>query len=94
MKSFEDDFIYRMHVPYAFYKLGELTAHLSDDFKNCYSEIPWNKIKGLRNVVAHDYGSLNIEKLWEHIEQKYLGIIFVLQKHSRSILPFESAGCG
>ena len=27
--------------------------------------MPWRQIKGMRDKVAHGYGSLDIEKLWK-----------------------------
>ena len=27
--------------------------------------MPWNQIKALRNVVAHNYGKIDKETLWE-----------------------------
>lgn len=29
--------------------------------------MPWNQIKALRNMVAHNYGKIDIEILWETI---------------------------
>lgn len=29
--------------------------------------MPWNQIKALRNVVAHNYGKIDKEILWETI---------------------------
>ncbi len=34
--------------------IGEMVIKLSEDFKNQYPEIEWHKIKGLRNIAAHD----------------------------------------
>jgi uncharacterized protein with HEPN domain len=36
-------------------QIGELVSHLSDEFKDGYQSIPWRNIRGLRNIVAHDY---------------------------------------
>ena len=49
-------------------QIGELTTHLSDDFKKTYTEIPWTQIKALRNVVAHHYGKIDDESLWETLK--------------------------
>ena len=47
-------------------QIGELVPKLSDDFIQCTSKsIPWRNIKGMRNLLAHDYGSMNIEIVWE-----------------------------
>lgn len=46
-------------------QIGELTAGLDDDFKNAHSQIPWKSIKGFRNIVAHRYGTVDTEMLWD-----------------------------
>jgi Uncharacterized conserved protein len=48
-------------------QIGELTTHLTDDFKQTYTVMPWTQIKALRNVVAHSYGKIDVESLWETI---------------------------
>jgi uncharacterized protein with HEPN domain len=34
---------------------------LSDQTKNAYQQVPWQKIKTFRNIVAHDY--VGVDKL-------------------------------
>ncbi|AUD07302.1 HepT-like ribonuclease domain-containing protein [Spirosoma pollinicola] len=41
--------------------MGEQVNRISDDTKQRYPHIPWQTIKALRNVVAHDY--VGIDKL-------------------------------
>jgi len=35
--------------------IGEAANRLSDDFRNKYSQIPWYKIVGMRNILIHEY---------------------------------------
>lgn len=44
--------------------IGEAANHLSKDFVDNAPEIPWKRIVGLRNIIAHDYGSLLSERIW------------------------------
>ena len=46
----------------------ELCGNLSEEFRGENPEMPWHEIKAMRNVVAHKYGSINIEATWETIE--------------------------
>ena len=46
-------------------QIGELISRLPENFKEKHSEVAWIKIKGLRNVYAHDYESINLEKVWK-----------------------------
>ena len=48
-------------------QIGELTVHLTDDFKVKYSSMPWQDIKRMRNIAAHRYGSFDIDVLWDTI---------------------------
>ena len=45
-------------------QIGELIGKLSDGFRADHAEIPWHKIRGMRNFVAHEYGKLDLEIVW------------------------------
>ena len=45
-------------------QIGELIGKLSDEFRQAHTEIPWRSIRGMRNFVAHEYGSLDLEVVW------------------------------
>ena len=56
---------YRNAIALCLLQIGELVKNLSDDFIRSNSAIPWYAIRGMRNVVAHQYGKIDIETLWE-----------------------------
>jgi len=64
---FKQDSVYKNATALCVLQIGELTTHFSDEFKQTYTNIPWNQIKALRNVVAHNYGKIDDESLWETI---------------------------
>ena len=41
--------------------LGENAGKLSEDFKNKNQQINWQKIYGLRNIIAHHYFGINVD---------------------------------
>ena len=47
---------------------SELSNKLSDEFKETYNAIPWKAIRGMRNVVAHEYGKIDEITIWETTE--------------------------
>jgi len=47
-----------------FIVLGETTGKLSVEFRQKNSEINWNKIYGLRNIIAHHYFGINVDVIW------------------------------
>jgi uncharacterized protein with HEPN domain len=48
--------------------LGEAAARLSDEFQEKHPEIPWFKIIGMRNILVHDYFSIDINAVWSVVE--------------------------
>ena len=30
--------------------------------------MPWNQIKAMRNIVAHNYGNIDIDVLWDTVQ--------------------------
>jgi uncharacterized protein with HEPN domain len=44
--------------------IGEMVNRLSDAYTEQHLEIEWHKIKGLRNVIAHDYFGVDCDEIW------------------------------
>ena len=66
--TFVSNSIYRNAVCLCLMQIGELANHLSDEFKETHREIPWRAIRGMRNVVAHEYGKIDTATVWETAE--------------------------
>jgi uncharacterized protein with HEPN domain len=45
--------------------VGEAARLVSDDTRLRAPEIPWVKIIGIRNVLAHDYGTVDLDRIYE-----------------------------
>ena len=44
--------------------IGEAANRVSITFQNEHSGIPWKRIVGQRNVLAHEYGDVLVERIW------------------------------
>ena len=62
---FVNNTIYQNAAALCVLQIGELTTQFTEDFKRAYNKVPWNQIKALRNIVAHNYGHIDKETLWE-----------------------------
>jgi len=52
-----------------FIVIGENVGKLSDNFTEKNKHINWNKIHGLRNIIAHHYFGINVDIVWQIIGQ-------------------------
>ena len=45
--------------------IGEATAHLTETTRQAIPELPFRRMRGMRNIVAHDYGNVDLKVVWE-----------------------------
>lgn len=50
--------------------VGEAAFHLSKAFCKKYPETDWNGIMKLRHVLVHDYYQINVQTVWEIIQEE------------------------
>ncbi|MCK5842474.1 MAG: DUF86 domain-containing protein [Candidatus Sabulitectum sp.] len=63
-RQFSESKLLRYAVERQLLVIGEAALRLSRSFKDNVSEIPWEAIVGLRNIIAHDYGEVLTERIW------------------------------
>jgi uncharacterized protein with HEPN domain len=44
--------------------IGEASYHVSAMLREAHPEIPWRQMIGLRNVLAHEYGEIKVDRIW------------------------------
>jgi uncharacterized protein with HEPN domain len=62
--KFEKNNIIRYAIERQLLVIGEAAAHVSEGFREKHPEIPWAQIIGQRNVLAHEYGEILVERIW------------------------------
>lgn len=82
-----DDFladpVFRNAVSMVVFQIGELSGRLSDDFKEQHkSAIPWKEVRGMRNLFAHNYLEMDVQKIWDSATVD----VPVLRKFCESVL--------
>jgi uncharacterized protein with HEPN domain len=50
-------------------QIGENAKLLSEDFKLTHYNIPWGRIIKIRNIAAHHYEILNVQTIWNTINE-------------------------
>jgi uncharacterized protein with HEPN domain len=65
LEDYEADEELRLAVERRVEIIGEAAARVSEAFKEKHPDIPWRKIVGQRNVLAHEYGEIDDEIMWD-----------------------------
>ena len=60
--------------------IGEAARHVSDEFQEQHPEISWLQIIGQRNVLAHDYGEILVERVWLTATKSLPELLIVLDQ--------------
>jgi len=59
--------------------IGEAANRMDPDFRTMNSEIDWNRIRGFRNRIVHDYFGIDYEIVWTIIENDLENLIEQLE---------------
>ncbi len=59
--------------------IGEAAAHVSATFRDAYPEIPWRSIIAQRNILAHEYGEILVERIWRVATEQIPKLIKLLE---------------
>ena len=50
--------------------IGESVLRLDINFIESNPQVEWHKIRGFRNLIAHDYFGIDVEEVWDIIKHK------------------------
>ena len=62
-RQVQDAIIRRLEI------IGEAVKNVDDDFRNKYTQIPWKKIAGMRDIIAHEYFGVKLERVWDVVRK-------------------------
>ena len=82
-QTLDDDLQVFLALSKAIEIIGEAANRVSDYTQNEAPEIPWRRIIGMRNHLAHQYDDINSDTLWE-VATIHL---IALRENIRRILP-------
>ncbi len=60
--------------------IGEAVRAIPQEIQKKYSEIPWQEIQGIRNILVHEYFRLDEEILWKTIQDDIPKLVNSLKK--------------
>ena len=65
---FETDKLVQTWMVHHIEILGEATRAVSKELRLRHPKVPWREMVAMRNVLAHDYFSIDIDQVWATIQ--------------------------
>jgi uncharacterized protein with HEPN domain len=47
--------------------IGEAANHVPADIQHRYPHVPWTEMRGMRNILAHEYFAVSLPILWQTV---------------------------
>jgi uncharacterized protein with HEPN domain len=84
--SFKADRMTVRSVERCFEILGEAARKIPKEVQQELADIPWARITGLRNILAHDYDETSADILWKTIELDLPDLLIILEKTNATLV--------
>jgi len=55
-------------VKYRLVEIGEAVGDLSTDLRDRRPQVPWSRVKGMRDLLAHRYHAIDIAVVWSIVD--------------------------
>lgn len=68
LQDLENDILVNNTIMFQFLLIGDYAVRISNEYKNNKNNIDWSKIKGLRNIVVHDYDRVRYDVIDDTIK--------------------------
>lgn len=79
-KDLDTDEILRLALTHLVEIIGEAAKHVSTPTRDGAPEIPWRKITGARDVLIHAYFEVDLDTLWDIIQDDLPALLHELQR--------------
>jgi uncharacterized protein with HEPN domain len=62
--------------------IGEAASRLSPRTQAKYPNLPFRAMRGMRNIIAHDYGDVDLDQVWKTVSTDLDELIATLEQPS------------
>jgi uncharacterized protein with HEPN domain len=78
--EFQDDRKTIRAVLYNLAIIGEAVRAIPPELEAAHPEIPWDDVRGMRNIVIHEYFQVDLSIIWQTIQEDLVSLEFSLRQ--------------
>ena len=60
--------------------IGEAVKSISDETRSQYSDIPWQDMAGMRDILIHQYFGVDLDEVWTTVQMDIPKVKMMIQK--------------
>lgn len=60
--------------------IGEAAGRVSGKFQTAHPGIPWKEIRGMRSILAHDYGAVDYQAIYKTVTHDLPALLKKLER--------------
>jgi len=61
--------------------IGEASSRLAPETQALFPSLPFRSMRGMRNIIAHDYGEVDLELVWKTATTDLSRLIETLERY-------------
>lgn len=60
--------------------IGEAARRISAATREAHPALPWQDIIGMRNIIAHEYGKIDLDEIWKATQADVPELVLALER--------------
>ena len=60
--------------------IGEAANRISEQSRKKYDHLPWTEMKGMRNLLIHEYDEIDLKEVWNTVKNDLPALLKEIEK--------------
>ena len=85
LTDFQQNWLLKLAVQRALEIVSEASRHLSDDLLELAPDVPWKQIRGIGNILRHEYHKIANDVVWAVVTEHVPPLKIAVEAIQRSV---------
>ena len=85
LTDFQQNWLLKLAVQRALEIVSEASHHLSDDLLELAPDVPWKQIRGIGNILRHEYHKIADDVVWAVVNEHVPPLKIAVEAIQRSV---------